>query len=165
MASFKDYSTVGAATKAGSLYYNHPTKGKMLAVTKEKLSSWKNKNKGKYKGSALTAWANAKGKNLKGPDQPTMSITVRPKKKMPTTSDAKKKVVEGSKLKDNQKKMLLDQLDANKKRKAANAAKKKNMNMGGMMDKKKINPTTGMAMNKGGKVRKGMMYGGMAKKK
>ena len=36
----------------------------MLAVTKEDLDSWKKKekNKGNYKGSALTAWANAKGK-------------------------------------------------------------------------------------------------------
>ena len=175
MASFKDYSTVGAAMNAGSLYYNHPTKGKMLAVSKEKLNSWKKKNKGKYKGSALTAWAKAKGKNLKGPDQPTMSLTVKPRKKMPTTPEAKKKVIEGSKLKDNQKKMLLEQLEANEKRKAANAAKKKNLNKGGMMKKKgyakggmkkkgyamggmmagrKINPTTGMAMKKGGMAKK-----------
>ena len=192
MASFKAYSTVGAAMNAGSLYYDHPTKGKMLAVSKEKLASWKKKNKGKYKGSALTAWANAKGKNLKGPDQPTMSLTVKPKKKMPTTPEAKKKVVEGSKLKDNQKKMLLEQLEANEKRKAANAAKKKNLNKGGMMkkkgyakggmkkkgyamggmmpmnQKKKINPTTGLSMNRGGMTdmrKSGMFKGGMTKKK
>jgi len=43
------------------------------------------------------------------------------------------------------------------------------MNMGGMMptDDKKINPTTGMSMNKGGMAdmrKTGMFYGGMAKK-
>ena len=62
---------------------------------------------------------------------------------------------------------------------------KKKMNMGGMMNEKKINPTTGLAMNKGGMstgikkakpvgynkggmndMRKtGMMYGGMASKR
>jgi len=52
---------------------------------------------------------------------------------------------------------------------------KKKMNVGGMMptQEQKINPTTGMTMNKGGMsktghmdMRKtGMFYGGMAKKK
>ena len=41
---------------------------KKLAVTKEQLDAWKKKNKGKYKGSALTAWANAKGKDIGGRD-------------------------------------------------------------------------------------------------
>jgi hypothetical protein len=53
--------------------------------------------------------------------------------------------------------------DYSKKRKD-----QKKMNVGGMMDEKKINPTTGMMMNKGGMsdMRKtGMFYGGgMAKK-
>ena len=44
----------------------------------------------------------------------------------------------------------------------------KKMNVGGMMDEKKINPTTGMMMNKGGMTdmrKAGMFYGGgMAKK-
>jgi len=43
------------------------------------------------------------------------------------------------------------------------------MNMGGMMEEKKINPSTGMAMKKGGMVdmrKTGMFYGGgMARKK
>jgi hypothetical protein len=47
--------------------------------------------------------------------------------------------------------------------------KKKGYAMGGMMpmDQKKINPTTGLAMNKGGmsKKKKGMAKGGMMKKK
>ena len=64
MASYKDYKTIAAAQKAGSLYYMNKQGKKMLAVTKEQLDAWKKKNKGKYKGSALTAWANNKGKNI-----------------------------------------------------------------------------------------------------
>ena len=48
--------------------------------------------------------------------------------------------------------------------------KKKKMNVGGMMpmQERKVNPTTGMAMNKGGMTdmrKTGMFYGGMARKK
>jgi len=64
MASYKDYKSVSAAKKAGSMYFMGKDGKKKLAVTKEQLDSWKKKNKGKYKGSALTAWANAKGKNI-----------------------------------------------------------------------------------------------------
>ena len=64
MASYKDYKSVSAAKKAGSMYFVGKDGKKKLAVTKEQLDSWKTKNKGKFKGSALTAWANAKGKNL-----------------------------------------------------------------------------------------------------
>tara|TARA_R100000988_G_scaffold95092_1_gene61179 strand:+ start:168 stop:791 length:624 start_codon:yes stop_codon:yes gene_type:complete len=66
MASYKDYKSISAAQKAGSLYYMNKQGKKMLAVTKEQLDAWKKKNKGKYKGSALTAWANNKGKNISG---------------------------------------------------------------------------------------------------
>jgi len=65
MASYKDYKSISAAKKAGSIYYTNKAGKKMLAVTKEDLNAWKKKNKGKYKGSALTAWANAKGKDIK----------------------------------------------------------------------------------------------------
>jgi len=65
MASYKDYKSISAAKKAGSIYYTNKAGKKMLAVTKEDLDSWKKKNKGNYKGSALTAWANAKGKDIK----------------------------------------------------------------------------------------------------
>ena len=64
MASYKDYKSISAAKKAGSIYYMNKQGKKMLAVTKEDLDSWKKKNKGKYKGSALTAWANNKGKSI-----------------------------------------------------------------------------------------------------
>jgi len=64
MASYKDYKSISAAKKAGSIYYTNKAGKKMLAVTKEQLDAWKKKNKGKYKGSALTAWANNKGKNI-----------------------------------------------------------------------------------------------------
>ena len=49
--------------------------------------------------------------------------------------------------------------------------KKKKMNVGGMMpmnQKRKVNPTTGLSMNKGGMTdmrKTGMFYGGMARKK
>ena len=65
MASYKDYKSISAAKKAGSIYYTNKAGKKMLAVTKEQLDAWKKKNKGKFKGSALTAWANAKGKDIK----------------------------------------------------------------------------------------------------
>ena len=70
MASYKDYKSISAAQKAGSLYYMNKQGKKMLAVTKEQLDAWKKKNKGKYKGSALTAWANNKGKNIGGTTKP-----------------------------------------------------------------------------------------------
>jgi len=40
---------------------------KLADVTKEELNAWKEKNKGLYKGKALTAYLNAKGKNLSKP--------------------------------------------------------------------------------------------------
>lgn len=66
MASYKDYTSVSAAKKAGSMYFMGKDGKKKLAVTKEELDAWKKRNKGKYKGSALTAWANAKGKDVGG---------------------------------------------------------------------------------------------------
>ena len=59
------YKSISAAKKAGSIYYYDKNGTKQLAVTKETLDAWKKKNKGSYKGSSLTAWANAKGKDLK----------------------------------------------------------------------------------------------------
>lgn len=76
MASYKDYKSVSAAQKAGSLYFTGKDGKKKLAVTKEQLDKWAKKNKGKFKGSALTAWANAKGKDLKGSG---MKDSLRPK--------------------------------------------------------------------------------------
>ncbi len=43
---------------------------KLADVTKEELNAWKEKNKGLYKGKALTAYLNAKGKNLSKPKTP-----------------------------------------------------------------------------------------------
>ena len=63
---YKKYKSVAAAQKAGSMYFVGKDGKKKLAVTKEQLDAWKKKNKGKYTGSALTAWANAKGKDIKG---------------------------------------------------------------------------------------------------
>lgn len=87
MASYKDYKSISAARKAGSLYYTDKNGKKALAVTKETLDAWKKKNKGKFKGSALTAWANAKGKNLGAsagtapPKKPSVPGSKRPPKR------------------------------------------------------------------------------------
>ena len=79
MASYKDYKTVSAAQKAGSMYFIGKDGKKKLAVTAEQLKAWKKKNKGKFKGSALTAWANNKGKDIKGVLRPK----ARPSSKKP----------------------------------------------------------------------------------
>ena len=97
MASYKDYKTIAAAKKAGSMYYMNKQGKKMLAVTKEDLDAWKKRNKGKYKGSALTAWANNKGKDISG--APKSSI--KPKKRpgsgaIDVMTDAEKKEVKAA---------------------------------------------------------------------
>mgnify|MGYP001058564433 CR=1 FL=1 len=81
MASYKDYKSISAAKKAGSMYYTGKDGKKKLAVTKEQLDTWKTKNKGKFKGSALTAWANAKGKNIADSGAPASSSSPNPKPK------------------------------------------------------------------------------------
>jgi hypothetical protein len=87
MASYKDYKSISAARKAGSMYYTDKNGKKALAVTKETLDAWKKKNKGKFKGSALTAWANAKGKNIGAsagtapPKKPSVPGAKRPPKR------------------------------------------------------------------------------------
>ena len=78
MASYKDYKSISAAKKAGSMYYTDKNGKKALAVTKETLDAWKKKNKGKFKGSALTAWANAKGKNLTDKKVPDTKPKAKP---------------------------------------------------------------------------------------
>lgn len=86
----KKHRSVSAAQKAGSLYFYDKNGTKKLAVTAEQLNAWKKKNKGKYKGSALTAWANNKGKNV-GETGVTKSLRpqLRPKKKeAPKKKDA-----------------------------------------------------------------------------
>jgi len=88
MASYKDYKTVAAAQKAGSMYFMGKDGKKKLAVTKEQLDAWKKKNKGKYTGSALTAWANAKGKDIKGDSKRDSSP--RPKLRPGSTKDKPK---------------------------------------------------------------------------
>ena len=93
MASYKDYKSISAAKKAGSIYYTNKAGKKMLAVTKEDLDSWKKKNKGNYKGSALTAWANAKGKDIK---PSTLKKSPFPKTR-PSSGSVKVEVLIGSK--------------------------------------------------------------------
>ena len=78
MASYKDYKSIAAAKRAGSLYYTDKNGKKALAVTKETLDAWKKRNKGKFKGSALTAWANAKGKNLADKKAPATKPKAKP---------------------------------------------------------------------------------------
>jgi len=94
MASYKDYKTVSAAQKAGSMYFTGKDGKKKLAVTKEQLDAWKKKNKGKYKGSALTAWANAKGKDIKGRDS-SPRPKLRPKTEKKTGTPTKRLDIKG----------------------------------------------------------------------
>ena len=83
----KKHKSVRAAQEAGSMYFYDKNGTKKLAVTAEQLNAWKKKNKGKYKGSALAAWANNKGKDVgeKG------SAKVRPKLRPKTNKAPKKK--------------------------------------------------------------------------
>ena len=41
---------------------------KLADITEKELGDWKTKNKGKYKGKALTAYLNNKGRNISGSD-------------------------------------------------------------------------------------------------
>ena len=41
----KEYKSISAARKAGSMYYTDKDGKKKLAVTKEQLDAWKKKNK------------------------------------------------------------------------------------------------------------------------
>ena len=43
MASYKDYKSISAAKKAGSIYYTNKAGKKMLAVTKEQLDAYVDK--------------------------------------------------------------------------------------------------------------------------
>ena len=86
----KEYKTIAAARKAGSAYYTGKDGKKKLAVTKEQLDAWKKKNKGKYKGSALTAWANAKGKNITGAPASSPRPKLRPGSKKTTGTPSKR---------------------------------------------------------------------------
>ena len=81
MANWQTYTSISAAKKAGSIYYKDKNGKKMLAVTKPQLDTWKKRNKGQFKGNALTAWANSKGKDLKG-SNPASSLrpNARPNK-------------------------------------------------------------------------------------
>ena len=98
MASYKDYKSISAAKKAGSIYYTNKAGKKMLAVTKEDLDSWKKKNKGSYKGSALTAWANAKGKNIKPtkPKPKPLRSSLKPKSRPASVKRVTKALDKGS---------------------------------------------------------------------
>ena len=83
----KKHKSVRAAQEAGSMYFYDKNGTKKLAVTAEQLNAWKKKNKGKYKGSALTAWANNKGKDV---GETGVTKSLRPKLR-PKTKEAPKK--------------------------------------------------------------------------
>ena len=132
MASYKDYKSISAAKKAGSMYYMGKDGTKKLAVTKEQLDAWKKKNKGKFKGAALTAWANAKGKNIAASGAPASSL--RPQARpiggsTPAATAAEKAEVQ----KRNEEIKLAERA---RKNTGPNAARKK------PMAKKKVGPVT-----------------------
>ena len=177
MASYKDYKSVSAAQKAGSLYFVGKDGKKKLAVTKEQLDSWKKRNKGKYKGSALTAWANAKGKDVGGSS--ARDSSPRPKLRpgsesagpgMGVMTKAEKDEVDAANKKNQEAK---DRMSGKTERESAgqkfNAWYKEN---GSRYDTMKeameaYQSTLRSGNYKGGmqKKKKGYMKGGMAKKK
>ena len=177
MASYKDYKSVSAAQKAGSLYFVGKDGKKKLAVTKEQLDAWKKKNKGKYKGSALTAWANAKGKDVGGSS--ARDSSPRPKLRpgsesagpgMGVMTKAEKDEVDAANKKNQEAK---DRMSGKTERESAgqkfNAWYKEN---GSRYDTMKeameaYQSTLRSGNYKGGmqKKKKGYMKGGMAKKK
>ena len=130
MASYKDYKSVSAARKAGSMYFAGKDGKKKLAVTKEQLDSWSSKNKGKYKGSALTAWANAKGKNIDG----APSSSLRPKARPTGGSTLAATAAETAEVKKRNAEIKL--AERARKNTGPNAARKK------PMAKKKVGPIT-----------------------
>ena len=60
---------------------------KLADVTKKELKDWKEKNKGRYKGKALTAYLNNKGRNISPSSSNKVVTTVLPPKRkvIPTT--------------------------------------------------------------------------------
>lgn len=170
MASYKDYKTVAAAQKAGSMYFMGKDGKKKLAVTKEQLDAWKKKNKGKYTGSALTAWANAKGKDIKGDSKRDSSPRpkLRPGSKKPGPEQGP---VAGTGATLEEKKTLDAANKRNKETREEKAGIKKRTSAG-----QKFNAwyekngdkygTMKEAMEAyQGTLKSGMSYGGMAKKK
>ena len=166
----KEYKTIAAAQKAGSMYFTGKDGKKKLAVTKEQLDAWKKKNKGKYKGSALTAWANAKGKDIKGDSKRDSSPRpkLRPGSKKPGPEQGpaagtgatleEKKVLDSANKKN---KEVREDMAGTKKRTSAgqkfNTWYEKNGDKYGTMKE---------AMEAyQGTLKSGMSYGGMAKKK
>jgi len=120
MASYKDYKTVSAAQKAGSMYFIGKDGKKKLAVTAEQLKAWKKKNKGKFKGSALTAWANAKGKDLKG----AVTTSLRPKTR-PVSKKTRPELDRGKRDPDNPKVKNIEVRISEKKEKLKKSLQKR----------------------------------------
>jgi len=161
----KEYKTIAAAQKAGSMYFTGKDGKKKLAVTKEQLDAWKKRNKGKFTGSALTAWANAKGKDIGGSSKRDSSP--RPKLRpgsesagpgMGVMTKAEKTEVDAANKKNQEAR---EEKSGTKKRTSAgqkfNAWYDKNgSNYGTMKEAMEAYQKT---------LKSGMSYGGMAKKK
>jgi len=172
----KEYKTIAAAQKAGSMYYTGKDGKKKLAVTKEELDAWKKKNKGKYKGSALTAWANAKGKDIKGGRDSSPRPKLRPGSEsagpgMGVMTKAEKDEVAAANKRTQEAR---EEKAGTKKRTSAgqkfNAWYEKNGDKYSTMKEamEAYQGTLKSGMSYGGMTKKkktGMSYGGMAKKK
>ena len=172
MASYKDYKTVAAAKKAGSMYFIGKDGKKKLAVTAEQLKAWKKKNKGKFKGSALTAWANAKGKNLGGvklrpKTRPSSKEPQGPTRRGSMTLDEKREVDQANADNDAEERRLGGQKDpaviiaerALRELDAEEADYKKNLKREGataetFKQRKKLEEMKKSRMNKGGMMKK-----------
>ena len=180
----KKHRSVSAAQKAGSLYFYDKKGVKKLAVTAEQLNAWKKKNKGKYKGSALTAWANNKGKDVGAPKKKE-EIQVR--KLSPSTvgkgrgdgeMELFQRKVDKRKAKEAQMadspgkgsdEVITYEGGASAQQKGANTPNKRTSKNGADPFGTKTKPSEDGApkpMNKGGMAKKsGYMGGGMTKKK
>ena len=77
---------------------------KLADVTKKELNDWKIKNKGKYKGKALTAYLNYKGSNIAGSDAAEIK---QPKRKVIST---KKRLIANAAVRDFMRKEFPERL-------------------------------------------------------
>jgi hypothetical protein len=75
---------------------------KLADITEKELGDWKTKNKGKYKGKALTAYLNAKGRNISTSVNNNIVKTVlSPKRKVIPTE---KKIINSAAIRESMRK-------------------------------------------------------------
>ena len=81
---------------------------KLADVTKQELDSWKAKNKGLYKGKALTAYLNAKGRNISTSVNNNIVTTVLPPKRKVIPTE--KKIINSAAIRESMRKKFPSRL-------------------------------------------------------